>query len=218
MLKIASWIDRRVPAARTAANDEPYSTTRRSPRWYQTRCGTSSMSGCAPVAIEVRHTGVTEGNVVVPRRYVPASWRCSSAGRRRSSNPRSSIAGVRPSMTARTRPLVLGKNSQPRVPRRCAAAESYTGERSAGREQIADRGDEGKRRGRERGQEPRRRRQPAQSEPRDGRNRDEGDKPPPREPEERDHGRDGHESQRRGPECRPARLAPDDAVGDAEPE
>jgi hypothetical protein len=30
----------RVPTARIAAKDDPYSTIRRSPRWYQTRCGT----------------------------------------------------------------------------------------------------------------------------------------------------------------------------------
>src|SRR5919198_1351906 len=33
MLKIASRIDCRVPAARNAAKDDPYSTIRRSPRW-----------------------------------------------------------------------------------------------------------------------------------------------------------------------------------------
>ena len=38
-LKIVSRSERIVPAARMAPNDEPYSTSRRSPRWYQTRCG-----------------------------------------------------------------------------------------------------------------------------------------------------------------------------------
>ena len=52
MLKIASRIERRVPAARIAANDEPYSTSRRSSRWYQTRWGILCTSGCAPVASE----------------------------------------------------------------------------------------------------------------------------------------------------------------------
>jgi hypothetical protein len=36
---IASLIARRVPAARIAPNDDPYSTSLPSPRWYQTRCG-----------------------------------------------------------------------------------------------------------------------------------------------------------------------------------
>ena len=67
MLKIASRIERRVPAARMAANEEPYSTTRRSPRWYQTRCGIPCTSGCAPVAIDERHTGVSDGNGLIPR-------------------------------------------------------------------------------------------------------------------------------------------------------
>ena len=56
-----------------AAKDEPYSTSRRSPRWYQTRCGISWTSGWAPVAIEERQTGVSDGNTEVPRRYVPFS-------------------------------------------------------------------------------------------------------------------------------------------------
>jgi hypothetical protein len=50
-----------------AAKDEPYSTTRCSFRWYQTRCGIRWTSGCAPVAIEERQTGVSEGNVEKPR-------------------------------------------------------------------------------------------------------------------------------------------------------
>jgi len=63
MLKIASSSAWRVPAARTAANEDPYSTIRRSPRWYQTRCGIRWTSGWAPVAIDDRQTGVSEGNV-----------------------------------------------------------------------------------------------------------------------------------------------------------
>jgi hypothetical protein len=65
MLKIVSRIDRRAPAARMAPNDEPYSTTRRSPRLNQTRWGISCTSGWAPVAIEERQTGVSDGNVDV---------------------------------------------------------------------------------------------------------------------------------------------------------
>src|ERR687896_18066 len=69
MLKIASRIDRAVPAARIAPKDEPYSTSRCSPRWYQTRCGMWWPSGCMPVASDERQTGVSDGNVVTARRY-----------------------------------------------------------------------------------------------------------------------------------------------------
>ena len=68
MLKIVSVIDCAIPAARNAANDEPYSTTRRSLRCHQTRCGISCVSGKEPVAIEERHTGVSDGNTDVARR------------------------------------------------------------------------------------------------------------------------------------------------------
>jgi hypothetical protein len=101
-LKITSRIVRVVPAARTAPNDEPYSTSRCSPRWYQTRCGISCTSGCAPVAIDERQTGVREGNVVTARRYSPRLIRNRSAGTSSSSTARSSMAGVSPSMTIRT--------------------------------------------------------------------------------------------------------------------
>ena len=67
MLKIVSRIERRVPAARIAANEEPYSTSRRSSRWYQTRCGIRCTSGWAPVAIDDRQTGVSDGNGLTPR-------------------------------------------------------------------------------------------------------------------------------------------------------
>jgi len=63
MLKIVSRSARRVPAARIAAKDEPYSTSRRSPRCHQTRCGIRWTSGSAPVAIVDRQTGVSEGKV-----------------------------------------------------------------------------------------------------------------------------------------------------------
>ena len=58
---------------RSAANDEPYSTSRCSPRWYQTRCGISCTSGCAPVTSDERQTGVSDGNTVAARRYSPRS-------------------------------------------------------------------------------------------------------------------------------------------------
>ena len=101
-LKTTSRIVRVVPAARTAPNDEPYSTRRCSPRWYQTRCGISWTSGCAPVAIDERQTGVRDGNVVTARRYSPRLIRKRSAGTSSVSTARSSMAGVSPSMTIRT--------------------------------------------------------------------------------------------------------------------
>ena len=65
MLKIVSSTDCAIPAARRAANDEPYSISRRSPRCHQTRCGMWWMSGPAPVTIDERQTGVSEGNTEV---------------------------------------------------------------------------------------------------------------------------------------------------------
>ncbi len=67
MSKIVSRSERTVPAARIAPNDEPYSTSRRSLRWYQTRCGMWWTSGWPPVAIELMHTGVSEGKVDTAR-------------------------------------------------------------------------------------------------------------------------------------------------------
>ena len=68
MLMIVSRIERAIPAARTAPNDEPYldEPLARS-RWYQTRCGMRWTSECAPVAIDERHTGVNDGNVEIAR-------------------------------------------------------------------------------------------------------------------------------------------------------
>ena len=90
--------DRAMPAARTAPNDDPYSTIRCSPRCHHTRCGISCTSGCDPVAIDERQTGVSDGKVDVARRYVPCSARNLIAGVSAASN----IDGVRPSMTTRT--------------------------------------------------------------------------------------------------------------------
>ena len=67
MLMMASKIERAIPAARTAPNDEPYSTMRARSRSNQTRCGMWWTSGCAPVAIDERQTGVSEGNVETAR-------------------------------------------------------------------------------------------------------------------------------------------------------
>src|SRR5580765_5286531 len=126
MPTIVSRIERRVPAARIAPKDDPYSTMRRSCRFHQTRCGMWCTSGCAPVAIDVRHTGVNDGNVVTARRYVPASASRDNVGAERSSTALSNIAGVRPSMTIRTARL-LGKRAEAGVllsgPLTCAKCE-----------------------------------------------------------------------------------------------
>ncbi len=55
-------------------------------------------SGCPPVAIDDRQTGVSDGNVDAARAYVPCSSRYRKAGVSAASN----IDGVRPSMTIRT--------------------------------------------------------------------------------------------------------------------
>src|SRR5438067_3659673 len=155
MLKIASWIERIVPAARSAANDEPYSTTRRSPRWYQTRCGIRWTSGCAPVAIDERHTGVSDGKVDVARAYSPCSARNRSAGACRS-RALSNVDALRPSMTTRTTlrgtVSVPGEDPEPCVPLASAAAKARAERGEGERLEIADERHEGERREHERGQ------------------------------------------------------------------
>src|SRR6266536_6047283 len=125
MPTIVSRIDRRVPAARIAPNDEPYSTMRCSSRCHQTRWGMWWTSGCAPVAIDVRQTGVSDGNVVTARRYSPASASRASVGAERSPTALSNIDGVRPSMMIRT--VLLGKRAEAGVllpgPLTCAERE-----------------------------------------------------------------------------------------------
>src|SRR6188508_565385 len=129
-LKTTSRIVRAVPAARTAPNDDPYSTRRFSPRWYQTRCGISCTSGWPPVAIEERQTGVRDGKVVTARRYSPSFIRKRSAGVSSVSTARSSMAGVRPSMTIRTSflpmALVLGERAEARVALARALAQPHS--------------------------------------------------------------------------------------------
>ena len=68
MLKIVSMSPCESPAARTAANEEPYSTIRRSCRLHQTSEGMWCTPGPAPVAIDVRQTGVSEGKTDVASR------------------------------------------------------------------------------------------------------------------------------------------------------
>ena len=116
MLKIVSTIERRVPAATTAPNDEPYSTRRRSLRSYQTRCGIRCTSGWPPVAIDDAQTGVSEGKVesgaaVGALRGEKRERRSARRARPRRSN----TDGVRPSMTISTSFLVPATQSFARM-------------------------------------------------------------------------------------------------------
>src|SRR5262245_24807488 len=67
-------------------------------------------SGYAPVAIDVRQTGVSDGNAVTARRYSPASASSDSVGAERSPTALSNIDGVSPSMTMRT--ALFGKRPE----------------------------------------------------------------------------------------------------------
>src|ERR671911_2763734 len=136
MRKIASTMPRRVPARRSAAKDDPYSTSRCSLRWYQTRCGISCTSGYAPVTSDERQTGVSEGNTVDARRYSPRSCNSASAGAVRRSAASSYIAGVNPSMTIRSA-LVAGKDPKTcmALVRAPACADPEHGQRE--REEVA---------------------------------------------------------------------------------
>src|SRR5437762_1212543 len=58
-------------------------------------------SGWTPVAIDVRHTGVSDGKVVTARRYSPTSASAESVGADRSPTAFSKTDGVRPSITIR---------------------------------------------------------------------------------------------------------------------
>src|SRR2546430_13007274 len=104
---IVSRRDRARPAARTAPNEEPYSTIRCSPRCHHTRCGISCTSGYAPVEIEARQTGVSDGNTEEARRDAPCSARQRIAGLSAASN----IDGVEPSITITITGLVLGQGA-----------------------------------------------------------------------------------------------------------
>src|SRR4051812_36711721 len=144
MPTIVSRRERRVPAARTAPNDEPYSTRRRSSRCHQTRCGMWWTSGCAPVASDVRQTGVSEGKVVTARRYEPASASADSVGAERSPTAFSKVDGVRPSMTIRIA-LLLRKRAEPGVLLACALARAQPDDGDRDRLDEADDRDEGER-------------------------------------------------------------------------
>src|SRR6266540_3312685 len=150
MLKTASRSARVVPAARTAPNDEPYSTSRCSCRWNQTRCGMPCTSGCAPVTSEDRHTGVSEGNVVSALRYSPCSARKRSAGMSCRSTAASKTAGVRPSMTIRTSlresTSVAGERTQAGVALPAPAPHAGSESRQDDRLHVPDARHEGQRR------------------------------------------------------------------------
>src|SRR5262245_14050324 len=118
---------RPIPAARTAPNDEPYSTTLRSRRLYQTRCGISCTSGKAPVASEERQTGVSDGKTETARPYLPRSASAASVGADPRSIAASSIDGVNPSTTATISFLVgtlLRQRTEARVALRRPAADA----------------------------------------------------------------------------------------------
>ena len=57
-----------------------------------------------PVAIDAAQTGVTDGNDAHASVLVPRSRTAASAGARPDATARWSIDGLRPSITARTRP------------------------------------------------------------------------------------------------------------------
>src|SRR5256885_5111960 len=137
--------DRAMPAARTAPKEEPYSTIRCSPRCHHTRWGISCTSGCAPVEIEARQTGVSDGNTEAARRYSPCSARKRIAGVSAASN----IDGVSPSITITTTGLVLGKGAQARVRVGRAPPEPRAERRHGERLEIAQHRDEERRVGKE---------------------------------------------------------------------
>src|SRR2546425_6466309 len=141
MLMIVSKMARVIPAARSAANDDPYSTTRCSSRWYQTRWGMWCTSGCPPVASDERHTGVSDGNVETARSYRPCSARNVSAGVRLSPTADSNTEGVRPSMTIRMTFLVSGKGAQSRIALGHAAAQARGERGDDGGLDVTDAGD-----------------------------------------------------------------------------
>ena len=114
MLKTVSRIERRVPAARIAANEEPYSTSRRSPRWYQTRCGIRWTSGLGAGRdrrqADRRQRGEGADAAAVASR---ARRGTRAPGARPLSTASSNTAGVRPSIT--TRISFLGPATQSRA-------------------------------------------------------------------------------------------------------
>src|SRR5438270_2518170 len=148
---IVSRSERAIPAARTARNEEPYSTRRARSRSYQTRCGIWWTSGCAPVAIDDRQTGVSDGKVETAREYRPRSARYDRAGVRSSPTAASNIDGVSPSITIKMT-LVAGKSAKAGVPLLGTASQAGRQGRHERRFQIAGGRDPGHRRDQQRGQ------------------------------------------------------------------
>src|SRR5512142_1046730 len=154
MSKIVSRRPRVSPLARIAWNGEPYSTSRCSPRFHQTRCGIPCTSGWAPVAIAERQTGVSEGKVETARRYSPSRASAASAGARPDSTAASKAWGVRPSITIRITLRVTGsvarEDAQPRVPLPAARAQARAERRQGQSLEVAEHRHEGQRRDQDR--------------------------------------------------------------------
>ena len=149
--------ERVTPAARTAPNDEPYSTSRCSSRFHQTRCGMWCTSGCAPVAIDARQTGVSDGNVEAARAVLAVLG--EEAERRRVGgleHRRRQAVDRRPGRPASASPAgsVAGERAQARVPLRRAGAQARAEHRHRERLEVADHRHE-----RERGADERRERE-----------------------------------------------------------
>ena len=103
MLKIVSRIACEIPAARSAANEEPYSTIRRSPRFHQTSerdvVHVGAGAGRDRGEADRRQRGEDRRRRGGTRRARRGS---ASAGARPLSTARSNAAGVIPSTTIRT--------------------------------------------------------------------------------------------------------------------
>ena len=103
------------PAARTAPNELPYSTSRAHPCGTRRGVGISCTSPWAPVAIDARQTGVRDGNTDSGGVFRPrdrAERRGATAA-----IAASSMTGVSPSMTTRMsgRGVILPANKGPRT-------------------------------------------------------------------------------------------------------
>ena len=99
-------------------------------------------SGCAPVAIDARQTGVSDGKVEAARRYSPCSARKRSAG---ASAPRTSTASDRRSRPGRrVSAPALSPARACAGPRACRASGGAAAlrERHGDRLEVADDGDE----------------------------------------------------------------------------
>ena len=114
----------RVPSASVAAIDEPYSTNRPSPRWYQVMLGIREPLGCRPVISADRHTGVSEGKVEQQRSVRdPSEASQSMVGAAPAAIERSSRAGPSPSITASI--SFLGTGRAGGAPQRRTRSPSY---------------------------------------------------------------------------------------------